>query len=113
MTLYVLLSLAPGNEAMLFGTVMVEAFTHAMATSAFLAYLSTLTSVEHTATQFALLTSLAPLAGGLIGGASGNFAASVGWTGYFGIATLAALPAMLLMLYILRRHPPPERSMRR
>ncbi len=109
MPLYVLLSLSPGNHPLLFATVMTEAFTHAMATSAFLAYLSTLTSVEHTATQFALLTSLAPLAGSLIGGASGNLAESIGWTGYFGIATLAALPAMGLMLFILRRHPPPER----
>ena len=61
MGLYVLLSLSPGNHTMLFIVVMTEAFTHAMATSAFLAYLSTLTAVEHTATQFALLTSLAPL----------------------------------------------------
>jgi PAT family beta-lactamase induction signal transducer AmpG len=108
MTLYVLLSLSPGNETLLFATVMTEAFTHAMATSAFLAYISTLTSAEHTATQFALLTSLAPLAGNLIGGASGSLAEAIGWTGYFGIATLAALPAMLLMLFIVRRYPPPD-----
>jgi MFS transporter, PAT family, beta-lactamase induction signal transducer AmpG len=110
MALYVVLSLSPGSYPMLFATVMVEAFTHAVATSAFLAYLSTLCAVEHTATQFALLTSLAPLAGSLLGGAAGGFAESVGWTAYYGIATLAALPAMLLMLYILRRHPPPERA---
>ncbi len=109
MTLYVLLSLAPGNETLLFATVMTEAFTHAMATSAFLAYISTLTSAEHTATQFALLTSLAPLAGSLLGGASGDLAGSIGWTAYFGAATLAALPAMLLMIFILHRYPPPER----
>ncbi len=109
MTLYVLLSLSPGSYPMLFATVMVEAFTHAMATSSFLAYISTLTAVEHTATQFALLTSLAPLAGSLIGGASGGLAESVGWTGYFGIATLAAVPAMLLMVFILRRYPPADR----
>jgi PAT family beta-lactamase induction signal transducer AmpG len=62
--------------------------------------------VRHTATQFALLTSLAPLAGSLLGGASGNLAAALGWTAYFGFATTAALPAMLLMLFILRRYPP-------
>jgi PAT family beta-lactamase induction signal transducer AmpG len=109
MTMYVLLSLSAGDTPMLFATVMTEAFTHAMATSAFLAYISTLTSAEHTATQFALLTSLAPLAGSLLGGASGNLAASIGWTSYFGIATLAALPAMLLMLVIVRRWPPADR----
>lgn len=112
MTMYVLLSLSPGNYPMLFATVMVEAFTHALATSAFLAYLSTLCAVEHTATQFALLTSLAPLAGGLLGGASGSFAERIGWTAYYGISTTAALPAMALMLLILRRYPPPERGRR-
>lgn len=106
MTMYVLLSLSPGDYAMLFATVMTEALTHALATSAFLAYLSTLTSVQHTATQFALLTSLAPLAGSLLGGASGSLAAAIGWTAYFAIATTAAVPAMLLMLVILRRYPP-------
>jgi PAT family beta-lactamase induction signal transducer AmpG len=95
---------------MLFATVMVEAFTHAVATSAFLAYLSTLCAVEHTATQFALLTSLAPLPGSLLGGAAGSFAATVGWTAYYGVATTAALPAMALMLFILHRYPPPERA---
>lgn len=108
MLMYVALSLSPHNPAMLFATVMVEAFTHAMATSAFLAYLSTLCAVEHTATQFALLTSLAPLPGDLVGGASGAFAQSAGWTAYYGLATLAALPAMALMVLILRRWPPPD-----
>lgn len=110
MIMYVGLSLLPGSHAALFATVMTEAFTHAMATSAFLAYLSTLCSARHTATQFALLTSLAPLGGELVGGAAGGFAEAVGWTAYFGVATLAALPAMALMVFILRRHPPPERS---
>jgi MFS transporter, PAT family, beta-lactamase induction signal transducer AmpG len=110
MTMYVALSLSPGSHAMLFATVMVEAFTHAVATSAFLAYLSTLCAVQHTATQFALMTSLAPLAGSLLGGAAGNVAESIGWTAYYGIATTAALPAMLLMVFILRRYPPPERA---
>ena len=110
MTMYVLLSLSPGNAGMLFATVMVEAFTHAVATSSFLAYLSTLCAVEHTATQFALLTSLAPLTGGLVGGAAGGFAERGGWTAYYSIATMAALPAMALMVLILRRYPPPDRG---
>ena len=112
MGLYVLLSLSPGNHTMLFIVVMTEAFTHAMATSAFLAYLSTLTAVEHTATQFALLTSLAPLPGELVGGAAGAFAEQVGWTAYYSLAALAALPAMGLMVLILRYWPPPETARR-
>jgi MFS transporter, PAT family, beta-lactamase induction signal transducer AmpG len=108
MTMYVWLSLAPGQHGVLFATVMTESFTHAVATSAFLAYLSTLCSPLHTATQFALLTSLAPLAGNLLGGASGPLAEALGWTHYYLLATLAALPAMGLMLYILHHYPAPE-----
>jgi PAT family beta-lactamase induction signal transducer AmpG len=108
MSMYVLLSLSPGDRGILFATVTVEAFTHGVATSAFLAYLSTLCSPAHTATQFALLTSLAPLAGQLLGGATGPVARAVGWTDYFAVATLAALPAMLLMLFILRHYPAPK-----
>ena len=108
MAMYVLLSLSPGSHGMLFATVMVESFTHAVALPSFLAYLSTLCDVRHTATQFALLTSLAPLPGDLAGGAAGHFAETAGWTAYYGVATLAALPAMGLMLLILRYWPPPE-----
>ncbi len=106
MSFYVWLSVAPGQPALLYATVVVESFTQGLATAAFLAYLSTLCSPLHTATQFALLTSLAPLASNTLGGFSGYLAASVGWTEFYLIAMLCSLPAMLLMLLILRRYPP-------
>ena len=106
---YVLLAASAGNHAVLYGTVVLEAFARGVATAAFLAYLSTLCSVEHTATQFALLTSVAPFASRTLGGLSGFIAAYTGWALFYTLAMLASLPAMLLMLYILRRYPPPER----
>ena len=107
MAMYVLLSASAGDHAVLFATVIVEAFAQGVATAAFLAYLSTLCSVEHTATQFALLTSVAPLASHTVGGFSGYLAQATGWTAFYTLAMLASLPAMLLMLHILRRYPPP------
>ncbi len=47
-----------------------------------------------------------------VGGLSGFLAQAVGWTEFYAIAMFAALPAMLLMLRILRRYPPAERVVR-
>jgi PAT family beta-lactamase induction signal transducer AmpG len=106
MAMYVLLAVSAGNHAILYSTVVVEAFAEGVADAAFLTYLSGLCSAAHTATQFALLTSVAPLALRTVGGFSGFFAQALGWPLFYSVAMLASLPAMLLMLFILRRYPP-------
>lgn len=105
MALYVWLALAPGDHALLFVTTTVEAFAQGCATAAFLAYLSGLCSSEYTATQFAVLTSVAPLASNTVGSFSGFLAEAVGWPAFYALAMLASLPGMLLMLHILGRYP--------
>ena len=44
-----------------------------------------------------------------IGGVSGVLAGALGWTRFYAICTFAALPAMGLMLVLLRRYPPEPR----
>jgi PAT family beta-lactamase induction signal transducer AmpG len=105
MGLYVLLALSAGSHLLLYVTVVVEAFAEGVADAAFLTYLSSLCSAAHTATQYALLSSIAPLSLRTIGGFSGFFAAALGWPLFYTVAMLASLPAMLLMLHILRRWP--------
>ena len=105
MAMYVWLALAPSDHGLLFATTIIEAFAQGCATAAFLAYLSGLCSSAHTATQFAVLTSVAPLAANTVGSLSGFLAASVGWPAFYALAMLAALPGMLLMLFILGRYP--------
>jgi PAT family beta-lactamase induction signal transducer AmpG len=105
MALYVWLALAPRDHTLLFATTTVEAFAQGCATAAFLAYLSGLCSTAHTATQFAVLTSVAPLASNTVGSFSGFLAEAVGWPAFYGLAMLASLPGMLLMLRILGRYP--------
>jgi PAT family beta-lactamase induction signal transducer AmpG len=90
----------------LFATVMTEAFVQALATAAFVTYLSGLCSTAFTATQYALLTSLAALATHTLGGFSGFIAEAVDWPVFYALAMAAALPGMATMLYILRRYPP-------
>jgi len=103
--LYLALGYAGGNPAALVLTVSVEAFVGGLATAAFLAFLSNLCSPAYTATQYALLSALAAVPLRTLGGLSGFLAAAVGWKTFFAFSTLSALPAMLIMLYLLRRVP--------
>ena len=108
MALYVVLSTLPGNHPVLYGTVITEAFVQGLASAAFLAYLSGLCRPEFAATQYALLTSVAPIASHTVGGFAGFLAVAIGWTWFYTIAMAAALPGMLVMLHIIRHHPPQE-----
>lgn len=106
MAMYVWLAHSHGDHTVLFATVMTEAFVQALATAAFVTYLSGLCSTAFTATQYALLTSLAALATHTLGGFSGFIAEAVDWPVFYALAMAAALPGMATMLYILRRYPP-------
>lgn len=103
MGMYVVLAGHPGNVNLLYGTVLLEAFVQGVATASFLAYLSGLCAARFTATQYALLTSLAVVGSHTIGGFSGYLAGAVGFQNFYLLAMLCALPAMGLMLLILRR----------
>ena len=106
--LYPVLGLYPHLPYMLLIISAVEAFTDAFSDTAFLSYLSGLCHPEHTATQYALLSSLAPLALHTIAGASGFLAARTGLVNFFVICAFAALPGIALLLVILRLYPPNE-----
>jgi MFS transporter, PAT family, beta-lactamase induction signal transducer AmpG len=108
MAMYLLLASSAGERHVLYATVMTEAFAEGMADAAFITYLSSLCSVAFTATQYALLSSLAAIALRTVGGLSGFLADGLGWTRFYALAMFAALPAMLLMLRLLRRYPPAE-----
>ena len=108
MAMYVALAASPGDQPVLFATVATEAFAQGMADAAFLIYLSGLCSLRFTATQYALLSSVPALAIHTIGGVSGLLAGAVGWVPFYGLCMFAALPAMGLMLVLLRRYPPVE-----
>lgn len=109
MAMYVVLAYSAGEHHVLYATVVVEAFAEGMADAAFITYLSSLCSVAFTATQYALLSSLAAIALRTVGGLSGFLAEAVGWKLFYTASLFAALPAMLIMLRLLRRFPPVER----
>jgi len=108
--MYVALAEAGRSLPMLWAQVGVENATDGLADAAFVAYLSGLTSTAFTATQYALLSSLAALPLRSIGGLSGYLAEALGWTRFFLLTTAAALPGLAIMLVLLRRFPPPRRD---
>ena len=80
-----------------------ENVTGAMAGVALVSYLSSLCSPSFTATQFALLSSLASLGRTLVGSSSGLLAEKLGWVPFFLLTSLATVPALLLLVWIARR----------
>ncbi len=105
--MYVALAHAGHSMPMLYAQVGVENFTDGLADAAFLTYLSTLINIRFTATQYALLSSLAALPLRTLGASGGWLAQWLGWPDFFLLTTVAALPAMAIMLFLLRRVPPP------
>jgi PAT family beta-lactamase induction signal transducer AmpG len=104
--MYVALAGSGHSVPMLWAQVGVENFTDGLADAAFLTYLAGLTSRAFTATQYALLSSLAAVPLRTIGASAGWLAEGLGWSGFFLLTTAAALPAMAVMLWLLRRYPP-------
>ncbi len=107
--MYVALAQAGHDMPMLWAQVGIENFTDGMADAAFLAYLSGLTNRSFSATQYALLSSLAAFASRTLGGSAGYLAAAMSWPAFFLMTTAAALPAMGIMIWLLWRLPPPPR----
>ena len=83
-------------------TIGVENLTGGMGSAAFVAYLSGLCNSAFTATQYALLTSLAAVGRTTLSASGGALADTVGWGPFFGLATAACLPGLLLLAWIIR-----------
>lgn len=77
-----------------------ENMTGGMGTAAFVALLMALCNQRFSATQYALLSSIAALGRTFIAPTSGFLVEAVGWTGYFMFATLTALPALGILWWL-------------
>ncbi len=80
-----------------------ENLTGAMAGTALVAYLSGLCSPAFTATQYALLSSLAAMGRTLVASSGGVLADKLGWVPFFILTTVATVPALVLLIWIARR----------
>jgi len=77
-------------------------FAYNFAGTAFIAYLSGLTNIAYTATQYALFSSIFSLPGKLLMGASGWVVDSVGYPWFFVYTSLLGLPALAILMALRR-----------
>jgi len=92
-----LLAATGKNYPVMVFAVGVENFCGGMGTSAFVAMLMALCNRAYSATQFALLSSLASLGRVFISPSAGYVVDGVGWTQFFVIASLTGVPGLLLL----------------
>ena len=101
--LYLWLIAHPGSLAVLTGVISGENFMLGFLGTTAVAFLSSLVNRQHTATQYALLSSMVNLPGKVLGIFAGGIVEATSYGTYFVIATLAVLPATLLFLWLLPR----------
>jgi PAT family beta-lactamase induction signal transducer AmpG len=77
-----------------------ENVTGAMAGTALVTYLSSLCSPAFTATQYALLASLALLGRTVVASSGGVLSEKIGWVRFFLLTSVVALPAIILFIWI-------------
>ena len=101
--LFALLAGMEPNLIMLAVVISADNLSGGLATSAFIAYLSSLTNVAYTATQYALFSSLMTLIPKFLSGFSGIIVDATSYVFFFVYASVVGIPAILLVLYLMRR----------
>ena len=101
--LFVLLAQSGYNLGILYVVISADSLTAGLASAAFVAFLSSLTSTSFTATQYAIFSSLMTLFPKVIGGYSGSIVDSLGYSNFFVICSLAGVPVLFLILMVIRQ----------
>ncbi|MBX9787049.1 MAG: MFS transporter [Alphaproteobacteria bacterium] len=97
--MFVIQALVGYNLDVLIITIGVENLTCGLGAAAFIAYLSSLCSVPHTATHFALLSSFGSLVRILLSMISGFLADILSWPGFFTFTALSCIPCLVLLVH--------------
>jgi PAT family beta-lactamase induction signal transducer AmpG len=81
-----------------------------IATAAFIAYLSSLTNISYSATQYALFSSMMLLLPKWLAGFSGVYVDQFGYAHFFTATALLGLPVLLLVWLASRVHTTPKQD---
>ncbi len=95
--MFMILAATGNNYLMMVAAICTENLTSGIGLTVFTTYLSGLSSIAYTATQFALLSSFAGVGRTFMAGPAGIVAAKVGWVWFWGFTVVAAIPGMLLL----------------
>jgi PAT family beta-lactamase induction signal transducer AmpG len=98
-----ILQAAHGHHlGLLWFTIGIDNLSGGLGTAVFVALISGLCNVHFTATQYALLSSLASVGRTFLTTSTGFVAGAVGWSWFFGLSILVALPGVLLIAKVSR-----------
>lgn len=95
---FALLAQIGPSAAWLSGVIAFENLSSGMGTSAYVAFMASLTNKRFTATQYALLSSLMGIPRVMASAPTGWLAKNMGWVGFFICCTLIALPGLALLV---------------
>ncbi len=107
--LFALLALNGPVVELLMLVVSLDNFSAGIATAAFVAYLSALTNIQYSATQYALFSSIMLLLPKFLGGFSGVAVDSIGYPAFFTGTALLGLPVLVLIILAARHTRTAER----
>lgn len=100
---YLLMAQSPGQEWAFFAAIGADNLSQGFAGTVLVAFMSSLTNRNFTATQYALLVSLANLPGKFVGGVSGYIVEATSYSTFFILSALTVVPTMLLLAWLWPR----------
>ena len=103
--IYIPLYYVGHNVWFLIFTISLENFSSGMATTAIIAFMSVLCDKGHTATQYALLSSLTGIARDVLAATSGRVLELTSWPTFFAISALLTLPGAYFCFYLYKKRP--------
>ena len=103
--LFAWLAVSEANISFLITVITADNISSGFAGAAFVVYLSGLTSVKFTATQYALFSSLMLFIPKFIAGYSGSWVDVMGYGNFFCVTALLGLPVLLLIIWLAKVAP--------
>lgn len=100
---FLLMAANPGQHWSFIAAISADNFCQGFAGSVLVAFMSTLADVRFSATQYALLASLANMLGKVLGGVTGFFVEAFGYSLFFALSAASIVPTLWLY-WRLRAH---------
>ncbi len=105
------LLLYTGPQPWALGVVVIfEDVSTAMASAAFIAYIAAVCNRRYTATQYAILSSVATLGRNFFSGFAGDLVKLLGWAPFFYACSLMAIPGLIMLVWIKKYHVEDEKD---
>jgi PAT family beta-lactamase induction signal transducer AmpG len=100
---FLLMAQNPSEIWAFFAAITADNLAQGFAGTVLVAFMSSLTHQNFTATQYALLVSLANLPGKFVGGFSGYIVEHSSYSAFFLISAVSVIPALLLLAWLWKR----------